>query len=150
MANLYRVRWEIELNNKLDKSSHRLREIDARKPSAVHVLIHATMISSMLVGLIVHRYNTAVAQRCEDVRTEPPLHHGLVARMLATCALRIADALELEGESADAAWQHLASVIIHAGKDPNWRRRPSILDQLRGWKPAPAGRTKRSPKRKTA
>jgi hypothetical protein len=20
------------------------------------------------------------------------------------------------------------------GKDPNWRRRPSVLDQLRGWK----------------
>jgi putative transposase len=121
VATLYRVRWEIELNNKLDKSSHRLREIDARKPAAVHALVHATMISSMLVGLIVHRYNTAVAKRCKNARTEPPLHHGLVARMLATCAFRIADALELEGESADAAWEHLASVIVHAGKDPNGR-----------------------------
>jgi hypothetical protein len=150
VTNLYSVRWEIELNNKLDKSSHRLGEIDARKPSAVRALIHATMISSLLVGLIVHRYNEAVAQRCEGVRTEPPLHHGLVARMLSTCSVRIAEALELEGESADAAWEHLVGVIVHAGKDPNWRRKPSILDQLRGWKPAPPGRTKRARKQKTA
>ena len=150
VADLYRVRWEIELNNKLDKSSHRLRDIDARKPAAVHALIHATMISSMLVGLIVHRYNLAVAHRSQDVRTEPPLHHGLVARMLSTCAFRIAESLELKGESADAAWEHLVSVIVHAGLDPNWRHKPSVLDQLRGWKPAPAGRTKRSRKRSTA
>ena len=38
--------WEIEINNKLDKSSHRLDEIDARKPAAVHALIHASRPSS--------------------------------------------------------------------------------------------------------
>ena len=150
VADLYRVRWEIELNNKLDKSSHRLKGIDARKPAAVHALIHATMISSMLVGLIVHRYNLAVARRCQDVRTEPPLHHGLVARMLSICAFRIAEAFELNGDSADAAWKHLFEVIVHAGKDPNWRRKPSVLDQLRGWKSAPAARIKRSRLRGTA
>lgn len=150
VADLYRVRWEIELNNKLDKSSHRLNEIDARKPAAVHALIHATMISSMLVGIIVHRYNLGVAQRCEKVRTEAPLHHGLVARMLATSAFRIAEAFELQGDKADAEWEHLAGVIVHTGKDPNWRRNPSILDQLRGWKILPRIRTKRAPKQSSA
>lgn len=146
IANIYRVRWEIECNNKLDKSSHRLDEIDARRPAAVHALIHATMLSSMLVGLIVHRHNLAIASRCKDVRTEPPLHHGLVARMLAQCSLRISAALELQGAKADAEWEELVSLLVHAGKDPNWRSKPSILDQLRGWRPAPrsnqAGRRK--------
>jgi hypothetical protein len=150
VANLYRVRWEIEINNKLNKSCHRLDEIDARKPAAVNALIHATMIGSTLVNLIVHRYNLAIAQRCTDTRTEPPLHQGLVARMLATCSLRIANALSLNGPKADAEWQHLAQVIVHTGKDPNWRRKPSILDQLRGWKPAPPSRSARARNRCTA
>jgi hypothetical protein len=64
--------------------------------------------------------------------------------MLATCAFRIADALELHGSAADAEWNHLAAVIVHAGKDPNWRRQPSILDQFRGWKILPSSRIRRS------
>lgn len=144
VADFYRVRWEIESNNKLDKSSHRLDEIDARRPAAVNALVHATMIGSMLVNLIVHQYNLGIAQRCAETRTEPPLHQGLVARMLATCSIRIAKALTLQGAKADTEWEHLAKVIIHAGKDPNWRRKPSILDQLRGWKIAPPSLTTRS------
>jgi len=144
VADIYRVRWEIELNNKLDKSSHRLDEIDARTPAAVHALIHATIIASVLVGLIVHRHNLAIANTTSTTRTQPPLHHGLVARMLATCAFRIADALDLHGAEADAAGEHLSAVIVHAGKDPNWRRKPSILDQFRGWKILPSSRPNRA------
>jgi len=144
VADIYRVRWEIELNNKLDKSSHRLDEIDARTPAAVHALIHATIIASVLVGLIVHCHNLAIAQTNSTTRTQPPLHHGLVARMLATCAFRIADALDLHGTEAHAQWEHLAAVIVHAGKDPNWRRKPSILDQFRGWNILPSSRPRRS------
>jgi putative transposase len=144
VATLYRVRWEIESSNKLDKSSHRLDEIDARTPAAVNALVHATVISSILVALIVHRYNFDIARRTETTRTEAPLHHGLVARMLATCALRIADALELRGAKADAEWEHLVQIIVHTGRDPNWRRKPSVLDQLRGWKPLPSTRRKRA------
>jgi hypothetical protein len=61
VADIYRVRWEIQLNNKLDKSSHRLDEIDARTPAVVNALIHPT-IASVLVGLIVHCHNLAIAQ----------------------------------------------------------------------------------------
>jgi hypothetical protein len=64
--------------------------------------------------------------------------------MLATCAFRIADALDLHGTEADAQWEHLAAVIVHAGKDPNWRRKPSILDQFRGWNILPSSRPRRS------
>lgn len=150
VASMYRVRWEIEVNNKLDKSGHRLNEIDARKPAAVNAMVHASMISSVIVGLIVHRHNLKVARNNKAERTEPPLHHGLVSRMLSTCAFRIATAMELKGKRADSEWAHLAQTIVHTGKDPNWRRKPSILDQLRGWKPAPRTRTSRAPKRSTA
>lgn len=132
IADIYRVRWEIEVNNKLDKSSHRLDEIDARRPDAVRALLHASMIASILIGTIVHRHNRATGTPNAS-RTEPPLHHGLVARMVAHAAFRIAETLERDDVDAAIEWDRLADLIVHMGKDPNWRTKPSILDQLRGW-----------------
>jgi hypothetical protein len=146
IAELYRVRWEVELNNKLDKSSHRLDEIDSCKPAAVRALIHATMISSMLVGLIVHQHNLEIAREATDpdgTRTRAPLHHGLVARELASCGHRVAAALD-QGPLADAAeWAHLAKVIVFLGTDTNWRHKPSVLDRMRGYRVMPSRRTQR-------
>ena len=73
-----------------------------------------------------------------------PLHAGLVARMLATSALRIAETFEREGDDATNDWNKLADLIVHMGEDPNWRRRPSVLDQLRGWRAAPTTKRKLS------
>jgi hypothetical protein len=136
VADIYRVRWEIESSNKLDKSNHRLDEVDARRPAAVNALLHASLIASILIATIVHRHN--LAQRpVEGPRTRPPLHHRLVALMVAEAAFRIACAFELEGDAARHEWNTLAGLIVHTGEDPNWRSKPSILDQLRGWQ-APA------------
>ena len=132
IADIYRVRWEIETNNKLDKSSHRLDEIDARRPAAVRALLHASMIASMLIGSIVHRHNRET-RTATGARTRPPLHHGLVARMVAHAAFRIAETFERTGDAAREEWSAIAAVIVHMGEDPNWRSKPSILDQLRGW-----------------
>jgi hypothetical protein len=148
VASLYRVRWEIETNNKLDKSSHRLDQIGARRPDAVNALLHASIIASILVGALVNIHHRDEARAGGDERVRPPLHHGLLARMLATCAFSIAEALDLEGPEADAKWQHLAKVLVFMGEDPNWRRKPSILDQLRGWKPRPAKKRASPPKAK--
>ncbi|HET8937462.1 MAG TPA: transposase, partial [Polyangiales bacterium] len=52
VADLYRVRWEIELDNKLDKSACRLDEITARTASATRALVHASMVASMLACLL--------------------------------------------------------------------------------------------------
>jgi hypothetical protein len=138
VADLYRVRWEIESNNKIDKASHRLDEIDARKPEAVHALLHASIIASILVGVLVHKHHLAqhgdLPPRAR--RTTAPLHAGLLARMLSVCAFRIADAMQLTGARADREWDDIARALVHMGEDPNWKSRPSILDQLRGWKRA--------------
>ena len=69
-------------------------------------------------------------------------HPQTLARAMATASARIAAAFELTGTAADIEWQSLAEYLEHLGRDPNWRRSPSILDQLRGWK-IPPGRPRR-------
>jgi hypothetical protein len=64
--------------------------------------------------------------------------------MLATAAFRISDVLELSAVDAAGEWDKIAAIIVHTGEDPNWRTRPSILDQLRGWRAAPAAKKKLS------
>jgi hypothetical protein len=146
VADLYRVRWEIESSNKLDKSNLRLDEIDARRPAAVNALLHAAMIASVLIGSIVHRHNLA-NRPTKGPRNKPPLHHRLVALMVAHCAYRIACAFHLEGEAATREWEHLAGVIVHMGEDPNWKSKPSVLDQLRGWQAPASAKSKLSRRR---
>jgi hypothetical protein len=143
VSDFYRVRWEIESDNKLDKSCNHLQEISAQTGPAVRALIHASLISSMLACLLVHRHRLKQAppphQNAE--RTAPPLHPQSLARAMGSAASSIAAAFELDGEQADKKWQQLAEYLEHMAKDPNWRRSPSILDQLRGWRINP-GRPK--------
>ena len=139
IADLYRVRWEIESNNKLDKSCHRLDEIDARKPEAVRALLHASMIASIIVCLIAHQHQLAEPRpkRSGSERTTAPLHPQRLARMFAVMALGLADLQHSVGRRAQVGWRDAAELLVREGSDPNWRRRPSILDQLRGWTISP-------------
>lgn len=145
VADLYRVRWEIESDNKLDKSCHKLNEIGARKGPAVRALVHASMIASMIICLLAHHHRLAERpppRRGAD-RTKPPIHPQMMARAAGHAALLIADAMTLTGREATAEWDRIARLLLHQGTDPNWRRRPSILDQHRGWKVKP-GRSRRA------
>jgi putative transposase len=142
IGDLYRVRWEIESDNKLDKSCSHLDEIGARTAPAARALIHASLVSSMLACAIVHRHrlNDVPPPGANAQRTTPPLHPQTLARAMGSAAMSIAAALELSGAEADREWQRIARYLSHLGFDPNWRRRPSVLDQMRGWKIAPARR----------
>jgi hypothetical protein len=51
--------------------------------------------------------------------------------MVAYAAFRIADTFKRDDVDAAIEWDRLADLIVPMGKDPNWRTRPSILDQLR-------------------
>jgi hypothetical protein len=43
-----------------------------------------------------------------------------------------------ESSPTDAAeWEHLTQVIVFLGTDTNWRHKPSVLDQMRGYKVMP-------------
>jgi hypothetical protein len=135
IADLYRVRWEIESDNKLDKSGSRLDEIGAQSGPAVRALVHASIVSSMLACLLAHhhRIHETVPPEGGAERTMPPIHPQSLLRAMGSASNTIAAALALSGPTATAEWDRIAGYLDHLGKDPNWRRSPSILDQLRGW-----------------
>src|SRR3990167_4630865 len=139
VSDLYRVRWEIESDNKLDKSCSHLSEISAQTGPAVRALIHASLISSMLACLLVHRHRLKQAPLSakNPERTAAPLHPQSLARAMGSAAISLAGVFELEGDAAQRKWQQLAEYLEHLSKDPNWRNSPSILDQLRGYRITP-------------
>jgi hypothetical protein len=145
IADIYRVRWEIESDNKLDKSCNNLDKVSARTPAATRALVHASLVSSMLACLIVHKHR--LAERPPPTksaeRTKPPLHPQSLARAMGATALRIAETLALEPAEAEPQWQKIADYLFHLGHDPNWRSRPSVLDQMRGWRIS-SGRPRRA------
>jgi putative transposase len=135
VADLYRVRWEVELSMKLDKSVHRLDEIDAERPCSLKTLLHASLIASTIAALLVHTHNLKTRpMHSSELRMEAPLHPRRLALQLAVSCQSIAQAFDLTGVEAKQRWEKIAALLTHAGRDPNWRRRPSVLDQLRGWK----------------
>jgi hypothetical protein len=141
VADLYRGRWEVELSIKLDKSVHRLDQIDAERPCSLKALLHASRIASIIAALLAHTHNARLRPPQEGTpRTEAPLHPRRIALQLALSCQSIAQALDLKGAAAKRRWQQIAALLMHSGKDPNWRRRPSVLDQLRGWKRLPVAR----------
>ena len=152
VSELYRVRWEIESDNKLDKSCLNLDKISARTGPSVRALIHASLIGSIMIGLLAyhHRYKETRPKRVGTERTSAPIHPQTLARAVGCAAQSIAMAMELKGEEAQKRWEELARNLDHLGKDPNWRSRPSILDQLRGWKVSSGRKTKQSTKKKVA
>jgi hypothetical protein len=143
VADLYRVRWEIEMDNKLDKSSCRLDEITAKTAASARALVHASMIASIIVCLLTHRHRlrSAPPPKHGAERKAPPIHAQSIVRAIAWGAPAIAQALELQGAQADAYWEARAE-RFNSYTDPNWRNRPSVLDQMRGWKISPAKKRK--------
>jgi putative transposase len=143
VADLYRVRWEVELSIRLDKSVNRLDAIDAERPCSVKTLLHASLIASTIAALLAHTHNVQTRpQQVGAPRTEAPLHPRRLALQLAISCQSIAQAFELTGAEATQRWNKIAELLTHGGRDPNWRRRPSVLDQLRGWKRQPLARKK--------
>ena len=143
VADLYRVRWEVERRLKLDTSVHRLDQIDSERPCSVKTLLHASLLASTLAALLAHTHHGQTRpQRAGAPRTPAPLHPRLLALQLAISCQSIAQAFDLKGAEAKRRWDNIAELLTHTGRDPNWRRRPSVLDQLRGWKHQPLVRDK--------
>jgi Transposase DDE domain len=149
VADLYRVRWEVELSIKRDKSVHRLDQPDTERPCSVNTLLHASRIASILAALLAHTHHLKTRpQQAGAPRTEAPLHPRRLALQLAVSCQSIAQAFDLKGAEAKRRWNKIAELLTYAGRDPNGRRRPSVLDQLRGWKRQPVAR--KEAKRKEA
>jgi len=143
VADRSRVRWEVALSIRLDQSVNRLDAIDAEQPCTLKTLWHASRIASTIAALLAPTHNVQTRpQQPGAPRTEAPLHPRRLALQLAVSCQSIAQAFELQGAEATQRWNKIAALLTHSGKDPNWRRRPSVLDQLRGWKRQPLARKK--------
>lgn len=146
VGDLYRVRWEVELSMKLDKSIQRIDQTKATKAASIKAMRHAGLMASIITAILVHRHHLATRPKQGASRKTAPLHPMQVARVLYKHADTIAYAMELEEwgkhEEAAFAWQLAADKINKNATDPNWQRRPSTLDILRG--------TKQSPPKKSA
>ena len=134
VGQLYRCRWEIECDNRRDKGGARLDQVRAWTLPSVMALIHASLLRVMIADHLVYL----------DLRDRPsdraPLHGFAVCLAMAVCAARLRQALATD-EPRD--WDRLAKLIRARGHDPNWRRRPSVLDTLRGTT-APPGRPRKA------
>jgi hypothetical protein len=136
------VRWEVERSIRLDKSVHRLDEVGSERPCSLKTLLPASLIASIIAALLAHTQNRQTRPQQEGrPRTEAPLPPRRLALQLAVSCQTIAQAFDLKGRAATQRWQQIADLLTQSGKDPNWRRRPSVLDQLRGWKRQPTGGT---------
>ena len=145
VGSIYRVRWEVELSFKLDKGSYRLDEGKGERTCSIKALLHASLIASVLTGILVHKHTLETRPaRVGDQRTRPPLHQGLVSKCLLQWAVGIALVFELEGAAATNRWNQLASALETGASDPNWRSAPSVLDRIRGWGGKPAKRARRT------
>lgn len=135
---IYRIRWEVELSMKLDKSDFRMNESSSQNTQNIHAvrsLIHASLIGSIIIGLLVHRHNMAIAKRCNGgARNEPPIHARRLAMLMVAISDRISRVFEMNDEEAALEWDKLAKKMTFNGVDPNWRNKPSPLDQIKGWK----------------
>lgn len=145
VGDIYRIRWEVELSFKLDKGSYRLDEGQGRRTCSIKALLHASLIASVLTGILVHKHTLETRPVTPDAdRTRPPLHHGLVSKCLIQWAAGIAIAFDLKGDAATQRWNQLAANLEAAASDPNWRSKPSVLDRIRGWRGRPPVRARRS------
>jgi hypothetical protein len=63
-----------------------------------------------------------------------PLPTRLLALPRAVSCQSSAQAVALIGAEAKRCGVKIADLRMHSGKEPNWHRRPSVEEQLRGWK----------------
>lgn len=112
----------------------RLDQVRAWTLPSVMILIHASLLRTMLADHLTYL----------DLRDRPstraPLHGLAVCLAIAVHADALRLALSLDDPKR---WERLARLIRSRGHDPNWRRRPSVLDSLRGTT-APPGRPRKA------
>lgn len=130
---IYRLRWGIEVDNKLCKTGCQLDEITAHRPISAEILVHAAMIASMLANAVVHLDHLdqgAVEEKTVRFK-RPPLHPILVWKCVVTGAHRLAEMLA-DPMTPIASWDRVAANLTGGGADRNWKRKPSAMDRVKG------------------
>lgn len=129
---LYRLRWNIELDNKLSKQGCRLDHITTGKRVAAEILVHAAMIATMLANAIVHLQHVsegAVGEKAVRFK-HPPLHPMGVWKAVDRASMNIDHHLQNPGDTD--FWDKMARIFRKVGADVNWKNSPSALDNVKG------------------
>jgi putative transposase len=129
VGDLYRVRYEIEIDNKLDKSGAQLDQIRATTESTVRIQLAAKLLHSVIVDVLIHKDNLDRVKN--GLVCRGPLHRLSLAYALRSRHLLLIIGL-IEGGTSDEFWNAVAAPILEDARDPNWRSRPSVLDTLLG------------------
>jgi hypothetical protein len=141
VAALDRGRWEVARSLPLDQAVHRLDAIDAERPCSLKTRLQAARMASTIAAILAHPHHLQTRPQPPGApRMEAPLPPRRVALPLAVSCQASAQAFDLQGDEAQQRGDTLAAILTHAGQDPNWRRRPSVFDQRRGWKRQPMAR----------
>lgn len=132
---LYRLRWSIEVDNKIDKSAFELDEIDAYKPASVRIVLQARLIATLLANAIVHEdlLRRGLVDDRRRAITEAPVHALQVAASLAQFGASFG-AAHIESDSEEL--RRLHAVVLHVSQDRAWRRSPSAMDVVKGRTPS--------------
>jgi putative transposase len=148
VAEIYRIRWELELSMKLDKTVNRLDETTATKATSVRTMLHASLLASTIAAIAVHLHHLQTRPKCDGTRKVAPLNPMAVAKVFDRKADTIADAMDSDdrGDAKGALlfWDKVALALERGGEDVNWKRRPSTLDRMRGTRPTPARKSVKS------
>lgn len=134
VSTMYRTRWGIERSNREDKGAARLDQVRATTVPSVITLVYAALLRSIVCNHLVH------LDMCERPKDRAPLHAFAVGLAVAEQAPKLLAAMQTDDSRC---WNRLATSIRARGTDPNWRKRPSVWDQLLGVT-APPGRPKYS------
>ncbi len=130
---VYRLRWSVELANKLCKSAMSVEEIFARTESSARIVVHAAMLAAMLAQAIAHEEHVARGWSGDRRRAikEAPIHPLAVAAKLNRLSGDLGSALA-DPDRPLHLWDRYAVVLVKMSADPNWRTKPSALDVVKG------------------
>ena len=134
VGDIYRVRWEIEIDNKVDKAGARLDEIESRKPVSARILILASLLNAAIAKTIIQSESLAIVaakKKPTDPAGRGPLHPISLLRWMASSHSTIVRLL-LSQQDETFEWRRLMSLFRNYAADTSWRRRPSVLDIIQG------------------
>ncbi len=136
----------VSKDSKADKTGGRRDEIAAQKATSVRVLLLAPMRNATLARITVHLDKLAIRDLMREVETDvaprAPMHPIQTLRAMAILRATVVGLLG-EPTAPNLHWNSLAANLRNLGHDPNWRRRPSVLDRSQGLTAPPAPSRKR-------
>lgn len=129
IAQVYSVRWQVELAFREMKSHYRLDQLPSRKAAAVEALVLTSLITMMVSRELLEAVRRRVGEQARRLREER------WAALLSSVAADILDVVLLPARTAGVLARRLEPMLLHEAIDPNARRMslPERVDQEAMW-----------------